>query len=159
STPKTALDDRVLSYSEALRTASFKLVGNAPKLEDVLAIDNAATDADKKAKYESLVDQMMADVRFKRRLVEFYHNTFRMAGAAQGAKPSRETAPVFAARNVFEKKSFSDLFTATSNTCPTFNGMDFKDGSCPPNGPAGMETVGVLTDPGIHQQYYGNLAF
>ena len=39
STPtvKTVLDERVLSYTEALRTASLKLVGNAPTLEEMMA--------------------------------------------------------------------------------------------------------------------------
>jgi hypothetical protein len=156
---KTVLDERVLSYTEALRTASFKLVGNAPTLEETLSVANQSTDEAKKAKYEELIDKMMGDVRFKRRLVEFWRNTFRMAGPAQGKKPSRDTAPTFAAKIVFDKRPFTDLFTATEMTCPTFDGTDFKDGSCAPNGPPGMETVGILTDPGIHEHYYGNLAF
>jgi hypothetical protein len=98
-------------------------------------------------------------VRFKKRLVEFWRNTFRMAGPAAGKTPSRDTAPTFAAKIVFEKRPFTDLLLANTNTCPTFDGTDFKDGSCPPNGPMGLETVGILTDPGIHAQYYGNLAF
>lgn len=155
----TVLDDRVLSYTEALRSASFKLVGNAPTLEEMLTVQNAPDDAAKKNAYEQLVDKMMGDVRFKRRLVDFYKNTFRMAGPAEGMTPSRDTAPTFAARVVFDKLPYSQLFTATSNTCPTFDGTDFKDGDCAPNGPPGMETVGVLTDPGIHEHYYGNLAF
>jgi hypothetical protein len=157
-TVKTVLDERVLSYTEALRTASLKLVGNAPTLEEMMAIQNAPDTAAKKAKYEELIDQMMADVRFKKRLVEFWRNTFRMAGAKSGNTPSRDTAPTFAARVVFEQKPFTDLLTATEHTCPTFDGSDFADGECP-NGPPGMETVGILTDPGIHAQYYGNLAF
>ncbi|MBK8252660.1 MAG: hypothetical protein IPK82_08330 [Polyangiaceae bacterium] len=153
------LAERVVSYTEALRTASFKLVGNAPTLEEMMSVENAPTIEGKKALYEELVDKMMADVRFKRRLVEVWRNTFRQAGAAAGQTPSRDTAPNFAARIVFEKKAFTDLFLATSNTCPTFNGTDFADGDCAPNGPDGMTTVGILTDPGIHAQYYGNLAF
>lgn len=158
TTEKTVLDERVLSYTEALRTASLKLVGNAPTLEEMMSVENAVGDAAKKARYEELVDQMMADVRFKRRLVELYRNTFRMAGPKSGAKPSRDTAPTFAARIVFEGRPFTDMLTATEHTCPTFDGTDFADGECP-NGPPGMETVGILTDPGIHEQYYGNLAF
>lgn len=157
-TEHTVLDDRVLSYTEALRTAALKLVGNAPTLEEMMSVENAVGDAAKKAKYEELVDAYMADVRFKRRLVEFYRNTFRMAGAKSGNKPSRDTAPTFAARIVFEKRPFTDLLTATEHTCPTFDGNDFTDGECP-NGPPGMETVGILTDPGVQEQYYGNLAF
>lgn len=156
---KTVLDERVLSYTEALRTASFKLVGNAPTLEEMLAIENAVGPDNKKAKYEELIDKMMGDVRFKRRLVEFYRNTFRMAGAAVGAKPSRDTAPNFAAQLVFDKRPFTDLFTATEKTCPSFDGINFIEGSCVPNGPVGMETVGILTDPGVQEHYYGNLAF
>jgi hypothetical protein len=156
---KTALDDRTLSYTEALRTASFKLVGNAPTLEEMLSIQNASGDDAKKSAYEQLVDKMMADVRFKRRLVEFWQNTFRMAGPADGMTPSRDTAPTFAAKIVSEGRPFAELLTATSGTCPTFDGTNFVEGSCAPNGPPGMETVGVLTDPGIHEHYYGNLAF
>jgi len=160
STPtvKTVLDERVLSYTEALRTASLKLVGNAPTLEEMMSVQNAPTEAAKKAKYEELVSVMMGDVRFKRRLVEFWRNTFRMAGPQAGPIPSRDTAPTFAARVVFEQRPFTDLLTATEHTCPTFDGNDFADGECP-NGPPGMETVGLLTDPGIQAQYYGNLAF
>jgi len=156
---KTVLDERVLSYTEALRSASFKLVGNAPTLEEMMSIESQPTDEAKKAKYAELVDKMMADVRFKRRLVEFWRNTFRMAGAASGLTPSRDTAPTFAAKIVFDKRPFTDLFLATTGTCPTFDGTDFIDGDCAPNGPPGLETVGILTDPGIHAQWYGNLAF
>lgn len=155
---KTVLDERVLSYTEALRSASFKLVGNAPTLEEMLSIENEPSEIGKKNKYEELIDKMMADVRFKRRLVEFWRNTFRMAGPAAGLMPSRDAAPNFAAQIVFDKRPFTDLFLASEKTCPTFDGSNFVDGDCP-NGPAGMETVGILTDPGIHAQYYGNLAF
>lgn len=155
---KTVLDERVLSYTEALRTASLKLVGNAPTLEEMMSVRNAGSPEAQKAKYEELVSKMMDDVRFKKRLIEFFRNTFRMAGPAAGGKPSRDTAPTFAARIVFEGRPYTDMFLATTNTCPTFDGTNFADGSCP-NGPAGMETVGVLTDPGVQTQWYGNLAF
>src|SRR5262249_50860664 len=69
--------------------------------------------------------------------------------------PSRDTAPTFAARITVEGQAYTNLFTATSNTCPTFDGTNFVDGDCK-NGPI---TAGILADPGIHAQYYGNLAF
>jgi hypothetical protein len=56
---------------------------------------------------------------------------------------------------MFEGRPYTDLFTATMHTCPTFDGKAFADGECP-NGPI---VAGVLTDPGIHAQYFGNLAF
>jgi hypothetical protein len=148
----TVLDDRVLDYSEALRTASFKLVGNAPTLQQIQDLKNAADPA--KA-YAAFIDTMMADARFGARMIAFWQNTMRMGGPASGTKPSRDTAPTFAARIVFEGKPYTDLFTATMHTCPTFDGKAFTDGECP-NGPI---TAGVLTDPGVHAQYFGNLAF
>jgi len=72
-----------------------------------------------------------------------------------GMQPSRDAAPLFAARIVFEGLPYPTLFTATAHTCPTFNGTVFADGECP-NGPI---TAGILTDAGIHFQYYGNMAF
>lgn len=150
--PKTVLDERVLSYTEALRTASFKLVGNAPTLQQIQDVKNAA---DQPKAYEAQIDAMMSDVRFSKRMIAFWQNTMRMGGAASGNKPSRDTAPTFAARIVVEGKPYTDLFTATEHTCPTFDGTNFIDGECV-NGPI---TAGVLTDPGVQAQYYGNLAF
>ena len=150
--PTSVLDQRVLDYPEALRTASFKLVGNAPTLQQ---LEDLRVAADPKAKYEELVDALMADPRFAARMVDFWKNTMRMGGAAAGGKPSRDTAPTFAARLTVEGKPYTDLFTAATNTCPTFDGTSFVDGNCD-NGPV---TAGVLTDPGVHAQYFGNMAF
>jgi hypothetical protein len=148
----TVLDDRVVDYDEALRTASFKLVGNAPTLQQTLDLKNAQSPA---AAYAQMIDQMMSDARFAQRMIAFWQNTMRLGGAASGSMPSRDTAPTFAARIVVEGRPYTDLFTATEHTCPTFDGAMFVDGECP-NGPI---TAGVLTDPGALAQYYGNLAF
>lgn len=150
----TILDDRVLDYPEALRTASFKLVGNAPTLQQTLDLKGAANPAQA---YAAMIDQMMADPRFAGRMIAFWQNTMRQGGPAVGMKPSRDTAPTFAARLMFEGRPYTELFTATEHTCPTFDGKAFADGECP-NGPNGV-AAGVLTDPGVHAQYYGNLAF
>jgi hypothetical protein len=147
----TVLDDRVVDYNEALRTAAFKLVGNAPTLQQTLDLKGAAKPADA---YAAMIDGMIADARFATRMIAFWQNTMRLGGPAAGGKPSRDTAPTFAARLVFEGKPYTDLFTATMHTCPTFDGKAFADGECP-NGPI---TAGVLTDPGVHAQYFGNLA-
>ena len=155
--PQTVLEQREINYSEALRTASFKLVGNAPTLQQM---EDMRVAADPKARYEAMIDELLADPRFARRMVEFWKNTMRMGGAAQGPQPSRDTAPVFAARVTVDGKPYTDLFTATTNTCPTFDPATstFTDGSCP-NGPVGAETAGVLTDPGVNAHYFGNFAF
>lgn len=143
----TILDKRELSYTEALRTASLKLVGALPTMDQIRAIETAA---DPKAEYEATIDDLMNDPRFKTRMIEFWRNEFRIGGSA-----AKETAPTFAARITVEGRPYADLFTATTNTCPTFNGTDFVDGSCTNANP----TAGVLTNPGILAHYAGNLAF
>jgi len=143
----TILDQRVLSYPEALRTASLKLVGALPTMTQIDAVKNAP---DKKAAYEAEIDAMMNDVRFKVRMVDFYRNELRIGGSA-----AMDTAPVFMARIAVEGRPYADLFTATSNTCPTFDGTNFVDGDCNNANP----TAGVLTNPGVLAHYYGNLAF
>ncbi len=148
----TVLDQRKLSYTEALRTASFKLVGNAPTLQQIEDLKSAP---DQAKAYADQIDAMMIDARFSKRMIAFWQNTMRLGGAAGGGKPSRDTAPTFAARLTVEGQPFTSLFTATSNTCPTFDGKTFTNGDCV-NGPI---TAGILADPGLQSQYYGNLAF
>lgn len=150
------LDARVLSYTEALRSASFKLVGNAPTLQEMMDLQNTP-DAEKPAKYAALIDDMMTRPAFKVRMVEYWKNALRMGGAAAGNMPSRDTAPVFAAKVTVEGLPYTDLMTKTAMTCPTFDAATatFTDGACS----NGIEPVGILTDPGVHALYYGNMAF
>jgi len=151
---QTILDQRELSYTEALRTASFKLIGNAPTLEQSESIRGLAEE-DQAVRYEELIDEMLESADFKQMMVTFWKNTMRQGGDAVGDFPSRDTAPTFAARLMVEGDDFTRLFTATTNNCPTFDGTDFIDGTCD-NGPI---TAGVLTDNGMQAQYYGNMAF
>lgn len=148
----TVLDARKKSYTEALRTASFKLVGNAPTLQQIEDLKSAP---DQAMAYAAQIDAMMLDARFSKRMIAFWQNTMRLGGAAGGGKPSRDTAPTFAARLTVDGTAFTSLFTATANTCPTFDGSKFIDGDCT-NGPV---TAGLLADPGLQAQYYGNLSF
>jgi hypothetical protein len=74
-----------------------------------------------------------------------------------GGTALKDTAPTFAARLTYEGRAFSELFTATTNTCPTFNGTDFVDGSCTNTG--ATPTAGILTNPGVMAHYYANGAF
>jgi hypothetical protein len=90
-------------------------------------------------------------------MVELWKSAFRMGDSPNA--PSRDTAPVFAARLVVEGKPFTDLITATTNTCPSFDPTTgtFTDGSC--SNTMSGQAVGILTDPGVHALYFGNLAF
>ena len=153
--PKTVLDDRVLSYSDALRTASLKLVRNLPTLQQIKELQNAT---DKRATYEQQIDAMLADQRFTSRMIKWWQDTMRQAGGAANGKPSRNTAPVFAARIMVEGRPYTDLFTATTNTCPTYDAATntFADANCD-NGVA--THAGVLTNPGVMMQFSSNMAF
>jgi hypothetical protein len=148
SVDTSVLEQRVLSYTEALRTASFKLVGNAPTFAQIEGLRSAT---DQKIAYEALIDTLMEDPRFAQRMIEFWQNTMRAGGTAM-----LNTAPTFAARVTVEGLPYSMVFTAASNTCPTFDAATgaFTDGECT----NGVTPVGVLTDPGLHSHYFGSLA-
>jgi len=151
----TALDDRKLDYNEALRTASLKLVRALPTLAQIKRVQNAS---DQKVAYEEELDAMFADPRFQERMIKWWRDVMRQGGGADGDRPSRDTAPVFAARLVVEDRPYTDLFTATTNTCPSYDadGRAFVDGECNNNVAV---NAGVLTNPGVMNQFYGNMAF
>jgi hypothetical protein len=152
---KTVLDDRQVSYTEALRTASLKLLRNLPTLDQIKKVDGAS---DKRAAYEAEIDAMLADARFTERMIKWWKDTMRQGGDGANGKPSRDTAPIFAARVMAEDRPYSDLFTAQKGTCPTYDYANhaFVDGDCNNNVPT---HAGVLTNPGVMMQFYGNLAF
>lgn len=151
----TVLDDRVKDYNEALRTASLKLLRALPTLQQIKKVENAA---DPKRAYEEELDAMLDDPRFTDRMIKFWRDTMRLGGGAADGKPSRNTAPNLAARITVEGRPFTDLFTSPSNNCPEYDGTNkvFSDGEC--NSGAPVE-AGVLSNPGVHYQFYGNMAF
>ena len=156
----TELDARQLDYSEALRTVSILLVGDVPTLSEIYELGDLPLEA-QKLKYEELVDKKLVDPRFSATLVEFFKYTFKMGGASLVlGEPSRDTAPIFAAKVVYEEKDWRNILVQQTNTCPTFNATNntFVDGSCN-NLPTGMNHSGILTDPGVQSLYYGNLSF
>ena len=147
-TKTTVLDKRRLDYNEALRTASLKVLRVLPTLEQIRRVQNAE---DKKAEYEASVDSMLEDPRFKARMVKFWRDAMR-----QGGSDLLDHSPVLAARVSTSGAPFTDVFTATQNTCPTFADGNFLDGDCN-NGVA--VHAGVLTNPGSMKQFYSNMAF
>ncbi len=159
---KQILDARKTDYGEALRTASLKLRDRLPTLAEIKQLETAG---DKKVAYEKLIDDMIASPDFSETMIKFWKDTFRtgQTGAVQNGQVSKDFAANFAAQLVVEGKSYMDLFTATSNTCPTFDGTakTFTPANCPApaNQSANAPTVGVLTDPGLQAQYFANMAF
>jgi len=154
---KTVLDERVVSYSEALRTASLKLVGKLPKNDEIEGIRSAS---DPKQVYETFIDQYMASPRFAAMMLDYWKNTFRSGAMAMNEAPNRNNAPLFAAKVTVEGGDYRQIFTATSGTCPTFDPAagTFTAGDCA-NGPAAAPAAGVLTDAGLMAQYASALAF
>lgn len=151
-TGNPALDSRVINYSEALRTASLKLVGALPSIDDIKGLEAAQS---QKAFYEAKIDALLADPRFAAKQVQWWRDTLKTGGPAAGMKPSFDTAAVFAASVVVSDRPYTDLFTATTGTCPTFANGTFTMASCANNAP----TAGILTDPGLMSQYAANMAF
>jgi hypothetical protein len=145
------IDQRVINYGEALRTAALKLVGDLPTLADI----NSVTDA---TSYGAKIDAYLADPRFVVRQIQWWRDTFKTGQAGMSTKapaPSYDTAATFAAEVVNADRPYTDLFTAATLTCPTFANGVFTDVSCGNGAP----TAGVLTDPGLMAQYYANMAF
>ena len=70
-------------------------------------------------------------------------------------EPDFDAAATFAAEVVVNDMPYTDLFTATSGTCPTFANGTFTPKNCPGSQP----TAGILTDPGSMAQYYADMAF
>lgn len=156
----TELDERELDYAEALRTASILIVGDAPTVAEIYELADLPPDMQKE-KYIEIIDRKLADPRFASSLVEFFKYTYKMGGAATTmGEPTRDTAPNFAAQIVYEGKDWRNTLTQQTNTCPSFNPATntFSPASCT-NMPSQTMVSGVLTDPGIHSLYYGNLAF
>lgn len=156
----TELDERELDYSEALRTASILIIGEPPTLPEIYELGDLPPDQ-QKAKYEELVDKKLSDPRFAATLVEFFKYTFKMGGASTvPGEPTRDTAPTFAAKVVYEEKDWRAILVEQINTCPSFNPASntFTDGSCN-NLPAGMSHSGILTNPGVQSLFFGNLSF
>ena len=157
---QTELDEREVDYSEALRTASVLIAGNVPTLQQIYELGDLPKDQ-QKAKYEEMVDKLLADPRFAETLLDFYRYTFKMGGPSTTVgEPTRETAPTLAAKIVYEEKDWRLILTQESSTCPVYNPTtkSFSEGSCN-NLPSGMKSSGILTDPGAQSLYYGNLSF
>jgi Protein of unknown function (DUF1588) len=149
------LNTRPHDFNEALRTASLKLVRSLPTLAQIKAVSTAK---DPKAAYLAELDKMLDDPRFTARMIKYWKDVMRLGGGADGDKPSRETAPTFAARVTVEGLPFINLFTAGANNCPTYDTdqQKFVDGDCDSGAPA---EAGVLTNPGMLYQFYGSMAF
>lgn len=159
--PPVQLEQRKRDYGESLRAASLKLVGELPTLAEINSIANAPNEAEQKKVYEAHVDRLIADPRFASKMVDYWRDTLRTAqvGQVQMNQPNKDFAANFAALVTVEGRPYTDLFTATAGTCPTYDMATNKltAGDCAAN--AGAPTAGILTDRGIMAQYFAPMAF
>jgi hypothetical protein len=145
------LASRVVDYNAALRIASLRLTGMLPSMADINAVATAGDDAAKKPVYEGLVTGYMNTPQFAQMMMQYWQNTFRM-----GQSPLLDTAPAFAASLTVNNGDYTQLFTAASGNCPTYDGVQtFTPAECGNGGPI----AGVLTNPGVQSQYISNFAF
>ena len=156
--PPAFVDTRVVDYGAAMRTATLKLVGELPTLADLKTLDGKAA-ADQKVAYEAYIDKLLtSDPRFSTRMIQWWRDTFRtgpMGGTPKQGAPSYDTAATYAAMVVVNDQPLTDIFTATTNTCPTYASGTFTGAACPGTAP----TAGILTDPGLMSQFFANMAF
>lgn len=145
------LAERVVDYSAALRIAALRLTGDLPTLTEIKAVAEAS-EADKPQVYADLVRAYLEDTRFDRQMIRFWRDTFKMSGG------ELESAPVFAAQLADEGRPMTELLTASSGTCPTYDGATntFVAADCQNGAPA---TAGLLTHPGVHSHFYSSMAF
>ncbi|HTL31680.1 MAG TPA: DUF1549 domain-containing protein [Kofleriaceae bacterium] len=146
------LNDRVVDYGAALRIASLRLTGELPTLAEIDAVANATDEASQKTAYEALIQQYLASPKFTRQMFRFSQDFLRL-----GDTPETDTAPAFLAQVIVDNRSYLDVLTASTGTCPTYNAMTntFTAGTCN----NGTQAVGLLTHPGMLAANFSNLAF
>ena len=146
-----------VDYEEALRSAAIKLTGNFPSLAEIKQVRDAS-DSARQAEYEKVIDDYMSRPSFGGQLVDFFRDTFKMGGAdmRMGTQVNFDYAPTYAAMLVMQEKPFTDLVTATRDTCQTYDEKSgkFTGVNCP-----NQNAVGVLTDAGVQAQFYSSMAF
>ncbi len=146
------LGTRELDYNAALRIAALRLTGDLPTMTEIVSIQAAPDDEAKKVAYAAVITDYMNRPAFAKQMFYFWRDTFKMGDTA-----ALDAAPAFAAQLAVENRSYLELFTAATGTCPTFDegAGTFTAADCAGAGPK----AGVLTDPGAMAHYYSNFAF
>lgn len=147
------LGERVVDYNAALRTAALRLTGDLPTLAEIKAVADAGDAAAQKVVYESLLRSYLEGPRFAGQMLRFWRDTMKLGGSA-----TMDTAPRFAAQLTVENRSYAELLTATTGTCPTYDAAagTFAAADCANGVPT---AAGVLSNPAVMAQFTSNMAF
>lgn len=144
------LAEREVDFNAALRIAALRLTGDLPTLVEIRAVADADP-AQQRQVYESIVTGYLDDPRFARQMYAWWQDTLRLGDA-----PDFDTAAAFAAQVTVEGRSYTELLTATTGTCATYDGTTFTPADCA----NGVTThAGLLSHPGVQRQYFSNMAF
>ncbi len=141
------LDARVLDYNAALRIAALRLTGELPTMAE---LDAVATAADPKSAYEAQITAYLASPTFTRQMFHFWQDTMKLGDA-----PMLDSAAAFVTEIATADQPFPSIFTAVAGTCPSYDGTQLVSGDCHNGG----TTVGLLTHPGMNQQFFSNFGF
>ncbi len=156
STMQPAVVTRI-DYEESLRSAAIKLTGNYPTLAEIKQVRDAS-DSMRQSEYEKIIDDYMSRPSFGAQLIDFFRDSFKMGGSDNrgGTMVNFDYAPTYAASLVVGEKPFTDVVTATRDTCQTFDEKTgkFSSANCP-----NQAAVGVLTDAGVQAQFFSSMAF
>ena len=146
------LTEREIDYNAAFRTASLRLIGELPTLAQVQAIDGAGAEAAKKAAYEGLIDDLLANPLMGRQMFYWWRDTLKLGDTAEF-----DGAAGFAANLSVTDGDYRQLLTAAAGQCGTFDEGTgtYTPGDCG----NGAQQAGLLSHPGMMRQFFGNFAF
>jgi len=153
---KAAIVDSKVDYGLALRSAALRLTGNYPTLAEIKLLRDAA---DQPTTYAGIINGYLSDPRFAAEQKAFWSDTFRMGGTKKVGTVTLnlDAAPTYAAMLVVQGLPFTNVVTASSGTCQALQADgSFAAGSCPNTS---GDVVGVLSDPGMHAQFFSSMAF
>jgi hypothetical protein len=146
------LGEREVDYNAALRIAALRLTGELPTLVEIKAVAEAPA-AQQADVYASILRGYLDDPRFARQMFAFWQDTLKMGDA-----PDLDSAAAFAAMVTVEGRPYTDLLTAATGTCATYDAGagTFTPVDCT-NGVA--VHAGLISHPGTQRQFYSNMAF
>jgi hypothetical protein len=146
------LASRVVDYNAALRIAAVRLTGSPPTAAEQGQISAAGDMTAQQTAYQNLITDYMNRPTFAKQMYYWWQDQMKIGDTA-----AFDTAPAYAAELAVNNGSYMNLFTGTTNTCPTFDETagTFTDAACTNGGP----TAGVLTNPGVMQQFFSNFGF
>ncbi|MBA2539092.1 MAG: hypothetical protein H0V17_05605 [Deltaproteobacteria bacterium] len=150
------LANREYDYNAALRIAALRLTGDLPTMAEILEISAPTDNAIKKSLYDARITEYMSRPTFATQMFYFWRDTFRMGDTP--AAPEMDTAPALAAQLSSDPNgSYMSLLTQPTGNCPTFdeNTGVATPAECPGTGPQ----AGVLGNPAVMKQFFGNFAF